>query len=94
MHDLRFSYYRQQRSWGKVIFSQASVILSMGGCYPSMHCRCYPSMPCSGGVSGPGGVLLGGLLPGGAGGDPPGWPLLRVVRILLEYILVLNLKLD
>ena len=25
------SYYRPQRSWGKVIFSQASVILSTGG---------------------------------------------------------------
>ena len=54
------SYYRPQRSWGKVIFSQASVILSTGGgipaclaaggCYPSMHCRWYSSMPCSRGV--------------------------------------------
>ena len=39
-------YYRPQRSWGKVIFSQVSVILFRGG-YPSMHCRWYPSMPCS-----------------------------------------------
>ena len=39
-----FPYYRPQRSWGKVIFSQASV---KGGCYPGMHCRWYPSMPCS-----------------------------------------------
>ena len=28
---VRLSYYRPQRSWGKVIFSQASVILSTGG---------------------------------------------------------------
>ena len=33
-----------------------------------------------GGTPGPGGVL---------GGDPPGWLLLRAVRILLECILVL-----
>ena len=40
-----------------------------GGWYPSMHCRWYPSMPCNrspgrsapgGGVSAPGGCLLGG----------------------------------
>ena len=37
-----------------------------------------PGVPDPRGVSGP----------GGAGGDPPGRPLLRVVRILLECILV------
>ena len=43
-----------------------------------------------GGVPAPGGcLLLGGcLLPGVPGGDPPGWLLLRAVRILLECILV------
>ena len=40
------NYYRPQWSRGKVIFSQASVILFTGGFYPSMHCRWYPSMPC------------------------------------------------
>ena len=40
-------FYRPQRSWAKVMFLQASVILSTGGCvYPSKHCRWYPSMPC------------------------------------------------
>ena len=41
--------YRPQRSWGKVIFSEACVKNSVhggGGWYPSMHCRWYPSMPC------------------------------------------------
>ena len=62
-------FYRPQRSWGKVIFSQASVILLTGGCYSNIHCRWYPSMPCSrshrggacsGGVPAPGrcGLLL------------------------------------
>ena len=36
--------------WGKVIFLHLSVILFIGGWYPSMHCRWYPSMPCSRGV--------------------------------------------
>ena len=48
--------------WGKVIFSQASVILSTGGCLVL-------------GGSAPGGLLPGGcLVPGGLlppGGDPP-----------------------
>ena len=43
-----FHFITAETSWGKVIFSQASVILfTKGGCYPSMHCRWYPSMPCS-----------------------------------------------
>ena len=65
--------YRPQRSWGKVIFSQASVILLTGGegrgrgvwCCPSMHCRWYPSMPCS---RSRGGLLLGGGVLGPGGG--------------------------
>ena len=35
-------YYRPQRSWGKVIFSEACVknsVHSVGGGYPSMPCR-------------------------------------------------------
>ena len=46
--EWRIHYYRPQRSWGKVMFLQASVILLLGGrYYPSMHCRWYPSIPCS-----------------------------------------------
>ena len=61
MNFTLFSYYRPQRSWGKVIFSQASVILLMGGGV------------CSGGVPAPGGVP-GGDPPGtatAAGGTHP-----------------------
>ena len=55
--------YRPQRSWGKVIFSQVSVILSTGGGGRGMW---HPSMPCSRGVSDPGGVAWsGGSAPGG-----------------------------
>ena len=70
------NFYRPQRSWGKVIFSQASVILLTGVCFLL-----------GGGVLPPGGVSA----PGGglAGGGPPGRLLLRAVRILLECILVL-----
>ena len=87
------SYYRPQRSWGKVIFLQASVILAKGE-----GGACFRGV-CSGGVCAwswggllPGGCLLlgGRLLPGGCLVEPPppGRPLLRVVRILLECILV------
>ena len=65
--------YRPQRSWGKVMFLQASVILLTGGvCYPSMHGRWYPSMPCSRSPGGsvPGGGLLWGMH--GPGGYAPG----------------------
>ena len=48
-------YYHPERSWGKVIFSQASVILLTGG------------LPAPRGVSAPGGVYFGGV----PGGDPP-----------------------
>ena len=51
-------YYRPQRSWGKVIFSQASVILLTGGGV------------CSREVSAPEGLLLGGCLL--RGGSVPG----------------------
>ena len=75
---------------------------SPGG-YPSMPCR-FPD-PHSrvkfrgiwlGGVSRPTlgeGVCSGGMPgPGGwVGGDPPGWPVLPAVRILLECILVSRL---
>ena len=61
------SYYHPQRSWGKVIFSQASVILSTGGCVCLLG-----GVPALGVVPGPGGCMLGGgcLVPGGCLG---GW---------------------
>ena len=40
-------FYRPQTKFAKVMFLHMSVILSMGGWYPSMHCRWYLSMPCS-----------------------------------------------
>ena len=41
-------------------------------------------------MPGPGGLVWGVPGPGGVpGGDPPGWLLLRAVRILLECILVI-----
>ena len=123
-------FYRPQRSWGKVIFSQASVILIMGGgggcllpggvCSGRCPLRRMPALgggacswgggacsweggACSGGVSAPGGGMpapgggvpaprgvacsQGGLLWGGVE-TPPRCLLLRVVRILLECILV------
>ena len=49
-------FYRPQRSWGKVILSQASVILSTGG---GVCCLGV----CSGGMPGPRGVSA----PGGRG---------------------------
>ena len=72
-------HYRPQRSWGKVMFLQASVILSTRGI-------------CSGGLGvpgpgGKGGCLVPERVPGGD--PPPGWLLLRAVRILLECIIVL-----
>ena len=39
--------FTTRKVWGKVIFLHLSVILFMGGWYPSMHCRWYPSIPCS-----------------------------------------------
>ena len=57
--------YRPQRSWGKVIFSQASVILLTGGCFlwgvASSRGRCFLPEGCFL----PAGALLGG---GGGGG--------------------------
>ena len=77
-------FYCPQRSWGKVIFSQASVILLTGGCF------------LLGGASSIGGASSRGVLPSGGcfllggvpGGDPPGRLLLWTIRILLECILV------
>ena len=36
------THYRPQRSWGKVMFSQASVILLMGGVSASVHAWIHP----------------------------------------------------
>ena len=35
--EFLFNFYRPQRNWGKVIFSQACVILFTGGCVLSQH---------------------------------------------------------
>ena len=100
-HNTYPDIYRPKRSWGKVIFSHASVILSTGGRVCSRGCL-LPGWSllwgclvlgdvCSRGLSGPGGCLvLGGyLVPGGCPVETPsGWLLLRAVRILLECILV------
>ena len=39
-----YSYYRPQRSWTKVMFLQASVILSTGGCLPQCMLGCHPPL--------------------------------------------------
>ena len=109
--------YRPQRSWGKVIFSQASVILSTGGGVVSQHALQEVSQHAlqQGGVLSQHALQVvsqhalqqgecaipsclaageacsrGGLLRGVCAWwrPPPGRPLLRVVRILLECILV------
>ena len=90
--------YRPQRSWGEVIFSQASVILSTDGVSAPEGCL-LPRGVCSGWCLVPGGgvwsqggvwsrvsVLLGGCLVE----IPLGRLLLRAVCILLECILVLK----
>ena len=81
-------FYLRQRSWGKVIFSQASVILLTGAVYS--RAGFAPRGPprggvCSGGVSAPGvgvsalgvsalGVsVLGGVCSGGGGCLLRGW---------------------
>ena len=85
---LALHIYRPQRSWGKVIFSQASVILFTGGGVPGPGGGSSPR-----GVPDPGGVCSWGwgLVPGGAWWRPlpPGQLLLRAVRILLGCILVI-----
>ena len=45
-------FYRPQRSWGKVIFSQASVILSIGGMCAWGACVARGGHVCLGGVHG------------------------------------------
>ena len=74
---VKLYFYRPERSWGKVIFSQASVILSTAR-------RGEPG-PGGGAWSWGEGVCSRGVVPGG---DPLGRLLLRAVRILLECILV------
>ena len=63
-----------------------------------MHCRIPGPRPGGGGVEGSGGGGVSRPTPrGGRGpaprgaGDPPRWLLLRVVRILLECILVFKI---
>ena len=50
-------YYRPQRSWGKVVFSQACVILFMGGGFGGMH-HCWGACMVAGGVHGCWGVCV------------------------------------
>ena len=74
--------------WGKVIFSQACVKNSV-----HRGRSCPGGVPAPRRVPGPGGCVAGlgggGLLPVGCLVEiPPGWPLLRAIRILLECILV------
>ena len=58
-------YYRPQRSWGKVIFSQVSVILSGGGCAPEGGAW-FQGVCLAGGCLLPGWcLLLGGICSGG-----------------------------
>ena len=76
----RFNYYRPQRSWGKVILSEACVKNSVhkgGRWYPSMPCRSSPG-PHPGwrlkgsGLGGSPGPHPGGKLRGLAWGVSPG----------------------
>ena len=72
-------YYRPQRSWGKVIFSQASVILSIGGVPGQVHPPGPGTPPPRTRCTSP----WKQCMPGDTGNK-------RAVRILLEYILVWN----
>ena len=79
-------------SCGKVMFSQAFVILSTGGgmCDRGNVCgtrACVQWIMCGGGVNGRGCAWLGVCLVGGSC-VAERWPLQRTVRILLERILV------
>ena len=96
-----YRYYRPQRSWGKVMFSQASVILfTEGVCIPA----CTGAEPPSPRQTFPeqtdiplGRHFPGRHLPPGRhppGQTPPRWPLQRTVRILLKCILVHNVNTD
>ena len=107
------SFYRSQRSWGKVMLLHVcdsvhrGVVLSQHALQVvSQHALQHVSRGCLllGGCLVPGGAWSrrvpspegvgawsrGCLIPGVPGGDPPGWLLLLVVRILLEYILVVK----
>ena len=71
--------YPQTKFRAKVIFLHLSVILFMGGWYPSMHYRWYPSMPCS---RSPGGWYpsMPCSLQGGCPGPHPGGKLRGLAR--------------
>ena len=85
-------YYHPHRSWGKVIFSQASVILSTVGSAWSQG-GLFLGGAWSGGSAPRRGLLQGRSAPGGCLVEtPPGRLLLRAVRILLECILVFWLR--
>ena len=93
-------YYRPQRSWAKVMFLQASVILSTGGCLPQCMLDQMPLRADPLGADTPPG--LDTPPPPGADTPPEQSPPSpgsrhqhtvneRPVRILLECILVLLL---
>ena len=70
LRNIRLFNYRPQRSWGKVIFLQASVILlTGGGAGPGGLCSRGGGGLVLRGVLGPGGFL--GLGGGGAWWRPP-----------------------
>ena len=60
----RPDFYRPQRSWGKVIFSQASVILSTGG-HVCLGGMCAWGGMCGWGVCMAGGAWQGACMAGG-----------------------------
>ena len=75
-------------SCGKIKFSQASVILSMGGC--AWQGACMAGAMHHGGMHG-GGAWQGTCMAGGGFAYRERRPLQRTVRILLECILVLGI---
>ena len=89
--------YRPQRSFGKVMFSQASVILFTGGCLPSARWDTHTPHSQEAHLP-PKSTTLGKHTPWEArppgSTPPPRRPLQRAVRILLECFLVyINLRL-
>ena len=76
------------RGGGGACFLWGGGVFPPGGCFVPGGVL-SPGGASSRGVFPPGGASLGGGASSwGAGGDPPGWLLLRAVRILLECILV------
>ena len=84
-YDLHFSLYRPQRSCGKAMLLHLCVILfTRGDLCPNMHHRSHDQGFLSRGS------LSGGSLSGGSLSGRPPYSNARMVRILLECILVIN----